>query len=96
MSTLRFDGRAVVVTGAGRGVGRCHALQLAAKGASEVVADYGVGIDGGGSSPAPAEDVVREIKDAGGQAVSCYASVADERSATSITPHLTRSVASTP
>ena len=45
-----------MVTGAGRGVGRSHALLLAAKGARVVVADYGVGIDGGGSSPAPAED----------------------------------------
>lgn len=84
MGELRFDDRVVIVTGAGRGVGRCHALLLAAKGASVVVADYGVGIDGGGSSPAPAEDVVREIKANGGQAVPCYASVADERGASSI------------
>jgi hypothetical protein len=81
---LRFDGRVVVVTGAGRGVGRCHALHLARKGARVVVADYGVGIDGGGSSAAPADDVVREIKDAGGEAVSCFASVADEHGAASI------------
>ena len=84
MSELRFDDRVVVVTGAGRGVGHCHALQLAAKGARVVVADYGVGIDGAGSSSAPADDVVREIREAGGDAVACYASVADERSATSI------------
>jgi NAD(P)-dependent dehydrogenase (short-subunit alcohol dehydrogenase family) len=49
-----------------------------------VVADYGVGIDGDGSTPAPAEDVVKEIKDAGGEAVACYASVADERGAKAI------------
>jgi NAD(P)-dependent dehydrogenase (short-subunit alcohol dehydrogenase family) len=84
MTELRFDDRVVVVTGAGRGVGRSHALLLAAKGARVVVADYGVGIDGGGSTPAPAEDVVKEIKDAGGQAVACYASVADERGAKAI------------
>jgi NAD(P)-dependent dehydrogenase (short-subunit alcohol dehydrogenase family) len=84
MTELRFDGRVVVVTGAGRGVGRCHALLLAAKGARVVVADYGVAIDGGGSSPAPAEDVVREIKENGGEAVACYASVAEERGAASI------------
>ncbi len=84
MTELSFDGRAVVVTGAGRGVGRSHALLLAAKGARVVVADYGVGIDGGGSSAAPAEDVVKEIKDAGGNAVACYASVADQRGAASI------------
>jgi NAD(P)-dependent dehydrogenase (short-subunit alcohol dehydrogenase family) len=84
MSELRFDGRVVVVTGAGRGVGRSHALLLGAKGARVVVADYGVGIDGGGSSPAPAEDVVREINDNGGEAVACCASVAEESGASSI------------
>jgi NAD(P)-dependent dehydrogenase (short-subunit alcohol dehydrogenase family) len=84
MTELRFDGRVVIVTGAGRGVGRSHALLLGAKGARVVVADYGVGIDGAGSSPGPAEDVVYEIKDAGGEAVACYASVAEERAATSI------------
>jgi NAD(P)-dependent dehydrogenase (short-subunit alcohol dehydrogenase family) len=84
MTELRFDDRVVVVTGAGRGVGRCHALLLAAKGARVVVADYGVGIDGGGSSAAPAEDVVREIKENGGEAVACYASVAEELGAASI------------
>jgi NAD(P)-dependent dehydrogenase (short-subunit alcohol dehydrogenase family) len=57
---------------------------LAARGARVVVADYGVGIDGGGSSPAPAEDVVREIKESGGEAVPCFASVAEERSAAAI------------
>jgi NAD(P)-dependent dehydrogenase (short-subunit alcohol dehydrogenase family) len=84
MTELRFDDRVVVVTGAGRGVGRSHAVLLAARGARVVVADYGVGIDGSGSTPAPAEDVVKEIKDAGGEAVACYASVADERGAKAI------------
>jgi NAD(P)-dependent dehydrogenase (short-subunit alcohol dehydrogenase family) len=84
MSELRFDGRTVVVTGAGRGVGRCHALYLATRGADVVVADSGVGIDGTGSSPDPADEVVSEIKHAGGEAVACYASVADEHAATSI------------
>jgi NAD(P)-dependent dehydrogenase (short-subunit alcohol dehydrogenase family) len=84
MTELRFDGRVAVVTGAGRGVGRSHALLLAAKGARVVVADYGVDIDGGGSSPAPAEDVVHEIKDNGGEAAVCYASVAEERGAQAI------------
>jgi NAD(P)-dependent dehydrogenase (short-subunit alcohol dehydrogenase family) len=84
MTELRFDDRVVVVTGAGRGVGRGHALLLASKGARVVVADYGGGIDGDGSSPAPAEDVVKEITAAGGEAVACYASVADERGAKTI------------
>ena len=84
MTELRFDDRVVVVTGAGRGVGRSHAVLVAARGARVVVADYGVGIDGSGSTPAPAEDVVKEIKDAGGEAVACYASVADERGAKAI------------
>ena len=84
MTELRFDGRVVIVTGAGRGIGRSHALLLAAKGARVVVADCGVGIDGGGSTPEPAEDVVKEIKDAGGEAVAHYASVADELGAKAI------------
>lgn len=84
MRDLRFDGQVIVVTGAGRGVGRSHALLLAAKGARVVVADYGVDLDGGGSSSIPADDVVREIKAHGGDAVACYASVADESSANSI------------
>ena len=50
MDELRFDGQAVVVTGAGRGFGRCHAELLAARGAKVVVADYGVNLDGSGSS----------------------------------------------
>jgi NAD(P)-dependent dehydrogenase (short-subunit alcohol dehydrogenase family) len=81
---LRFDGRVVVVTGAGRGVGRCHAMELAARGARIVVADSGVGIDGAGSSRAPAEDVVSEITTRGGEAVACFASVAEEHSAATI------------
>jgi NAD(P)-dependent dehydrogenase (short-subunit alcohol dehydrogenase family) len=81
LTELRFDDRVVIVTGAGRGVGRSHALLLASKGARVVVADYGVDLDGGGSSPAPANAVVREISEAGGQAVACCASVAEEHSA---------------
>ncbi|HEX9835113.1 MAG TPA: SDR family NAD(P)-dependent oxidoreductase, partial [Mycobacterium sp.] len=84
MTDLRFDDRVVVVTGAGRGVGRSHALFLASKGARVVVADYGVDIDGRGSSSDPADAVVREISEAGGSAVACCASVADERSAAQI------------
>jgi NAD(P)-dependent dehydrogenase (short-subunit alcohol dehydrogenase family) len=84
MSELRFDDRVVIVTGGGRGIGRCHALLLASKGARVVVADAGGAIDGRGSSPAPADEVVLEIEANGGMAVAAYASVADETGATSI------------
>ncbi|CAJ1510534.1 SDR family NAD(P)-dependent oxidoreductase [[Mycobacterium] burgundiense] len=84
MSELRFDGRVAIVTGAGRGIGRGHALLLAQKGARVVVADYGVDPAGNGTSSAPADQVVQEIKDLGGDAVACCASVAEEVSATSI------------
>ena len=84
MTGLRFDDRVVVVTGAGRGVGRSHALLLAAKGARVVVVDSGADIDGGGRSRAPAEAVAEEINASGGQAVACFASVADERAAADI------------
>jgi NAD(P)-dependent dehydrogenase (short-subunit alcohol dehydrogenase family) len=83
-SELRFDGRVAIVTGAGRGIGRAHALLLGAKGARVVVADLGSDMDGRGSSHGPADDVVREIRAAGGEAVACYASVADEAGAASI------------
>jgi len=84
MGDLRFDDRVVVVTGAGRGIGRSHALLLASKGARVVVADVGGGIDGTGASQGPADDVVDEIRASGGDAVASYTSVADEAGAASI------------
>jgi hypothetical protein len=84
MDELRFDGQGVIVTGAGRGVGRCHALLLASRGAKVVVADLGGQLDGSGSSADPADEVVKEIEAAGGEAVACYASVTDEAGAASI------------
>jgi len=84
MNELRFDGRAVIITGAGRGVGRNHALLLAARGARVVVADHGGELDGRGSSAEPAAQVVAEIAAAGGEAVACNASVADEAGAATI------------
>jgi NAD(P)-dependent dehydrogenase (short-subunit alcohol dehydrogenase family) len=84
MSELRFDGRVAVITGAGRGIGRTHALLLASRGARVVVADNGCRIDGSDASTQPADDVVREIRATGGHAVATYASVADEMGAASI------------
>ena len=84
MSELRFDGLTAIITGAGRGFGRCHALLLASRGANVVVADYGVNADGTGSSPEPAQQVAKEVDAAGGKAVACFASVADEAGASEI------------
>jgi NAD(P)-dependent dehydrogenase (short-subunit alcohol dehydrogenase family) len=84
MTELRFDGKVVLVTGGGRGVGRAHCLLLASRGAKIVVVDPGVAVDGSGGSSGPADDVVQEIKAAGGDAVSCYESVAEERGATAM------------
>ncbi len=84
MDELRFDGRVAVVTCAGRGLGRTHALLLASRGAAVVVADLGADIAGSGTSDGPAHDVVDEIKGTGGQAVACVASVANETGARSI------------
>lgn len=70
MSELRFDGRVAVVTGAGHGLGRQHALELAARGAKVVVNDLGGDRSGTGASSGPAQEVVDEITKAGGEAVA--------------------------
>lgn len=72
---LRFDGRVAVITGAGRGLGRAYALLLASRGAKIVVNDLGGSLQGEGSDAGPAQDVVNEIKAAGGDAVASTDSV---------------------
>jgi NAD(P)-dependent dehydrogenase (short-subunit alcohol dehydrogenase family) len=76
VADLRFDGRVAVVTGGGRGLGRSYALLLASRGAKVVVNDPGGSIGGGGTDTTPADDVVREIAAAGGEAVASTESVA--------------------
>jgi len=82
--TISFDGRVAIVTGAGAGLGRSHAMLLAARGAKVVVNDLGGAVDGTSGSATPADKVVAEIKAAGGQAVASYDSVADPKGAASI------------
>ena len=77
MSEIRFDGRVAIVTGAGGGLGRAYALELAKRGAKVVVNDLGSGRDGSGASDAAAR-VVAEIEAAGGTALANGASVTDE------------------
>ena len=74
---IRFDGQVAVVTGAGAGLGRAYALELAKRGAKVVVNDLGGARDGTGGSQAAADKVVAEIKELGGEAVPNYDSVAD-------------------
>ena len=74
----RLEGRAAIVTGGGRGIGRGVAMLLAEEGASVVVNDLGATVDGTGDSAGPADDVVREIREAGGNAVASPESVADQ------------------
>lgn len=84
MSPVRFDGRVAIVTGAGAGLGRSHALGLGRLGASVVVNDVGAGVDGRGADAGRAHEVVEEIRAAGGTAVAASASVADPDGASSI------------
>ncbi len=73
---LGFDGEVAIITGAGGGLGRCHALELARRGARIVVNDLGGATDGTGSSSTPAEQVAKEIEDLGGVAIANGDSVA--------------------
>lgn len=78
---IRFDNKVAVITGAGNGLGRSHALFLASRGAKVVVNDLGATTDGIGGSQTPAQKVVDEIKAAGGQAVANYDDVGTAESA---------------
>jgi len=76
--SLDFSNKVVIVTGAGGGLGRCHALEFARRGAKVVVNDLGGAVDGSGGSSEAAEAVVAEIKAAGGEAISNGSSVTDD------------------
>jgi NAD(P)-dependent dehydrogenase (short-subunit alcohol dehydrogenase family) len=76
VADIRFDDRVAIVTGAGGGLGREHALLLASRGAKVVVNDLGVASDGTGASPGPAERTVKEIEELGGVAVAEASTVA--------------------
>ncbi len=76
MEDIRYDGRVAIVTGAGGGLGKTYALRLASRGASVVVNDLGGSTDGTGAGSSMADAVVKEITEAGGQAVANYDSVA--------------------
>ncbi|MEL6985942.1 MAG: SDR family NAD(P)-dependent oxidoreductase, partial [Actinomycetota bacterium] len=71
------EGRVAIVTGAGRGIGREHALMLAEHGAKVVVNDLGGEVDGTGGALTPAQEVVEEIKGAGGEAIANGDDVSD-------------------
>lgn len=80
----RFDGKVAIVTGAGRGIGRRHALLLASEGAAVVVNDLGGASDGAGADQTPAQQVVDEIAAKGGRAVANYDSVSSWSGAESL------------
>jgi NAD(P)-dependent dehydrogenase (short-subunit alcohol dehydrogenase family) len=82
--TISFKDKVVIVTGAGAGLGRAHALEFARRGAKVVVNDLGGKVDGSGGSSEAAQKVVEEIKAAGGEAIANGASVSDRKGAETI------------
>jgi NAD(P)-dependent dehydrogenase (short-subunit alcohol dehydrogenase family) len=84
---LSFDGKVVVITGAGRGLGRSHALAFAERGALVVVNDIGAGVDGAPLPDSPALELVQMITDAGGTAIADFNDVSSAESAAKIVAH---------
>jgi NAD(P)-dependent dehydrogenase (short-subunit alcohol dehydrogenase family) len=84
---ISLEGKAAIVTGAGSGLGRSYARALATRGASVLVNDLGAAVDGSGSTSAPADRVVEEIRDEGGRAVADYNTVATPEGGRSIVEH---------
>ena len=82
--SISFNDKVAIVTGAGGGLGRCHALELARRGAKVVVNDLGGTMDGSGGSTEAAESVVAEIKTIGGEAIANGGSVSDRAGAQSM------------
>ena len=84
MAQVSFEDKTVIVTGAGNGLGKSYALEFAKRGANVVVNDLGGSVDGSGSGNSPADEVVEEIKNNGGNAVANYDSVASKEGGESI------------
>lgn len=87
---IRFDGRVAIITGAGNGLGKAHALGLASRGAKVVVNDFGGARDGSGGSLSPAEAVVEEIRKTGGTAMADGADVSNFEQVTAMVERATR------
>src|SRR5436190_13116726 len=82
--TRFVSGKVAIVTGGGRGIGRAIAMLMAQEGASVVVVDIGAALDGSGGDHGPAQEVVNEIKAAGGNAIASTLSITEPQNAEAI------------